>query len=72
MAQVLLEFAAETNTFKTFNWPIRNLFVVPASAYTFPHKGKFQTNAVLPGPLAAPVQPLSKAWISVEEHAFSN
>lgn len=35
MAQVLLESAAETNTSKAFNWPIRTLFVVPASAYTF-------------------------------------
>lgn len=34
-AQVLLESAAETNTSKAFNWPIRNIFVVPASAYTF-------------------------------------
>lgn len=61
MAQVLLESAADTNTSKAFTWPIRNLSDVPASAYTFPHKGKFQSNAILLGPPAAPVQPRSKA-----------
>lgn len=72
IAQVLLESAAETNISKAFNWPIRDLFVAPASTYTSPHKGKFQTNTVLPGPPAVPVQPPSKAWISVEEPAHSN